>query len=125
MPQVFESKCLYSTVRNVSGVTKRFPFLPPHGRQLLANEEASFFGDIREAVIRSHRNSGRRNQVALQVCLTSNPPLLEIVHTPNPILEDQVSGGTLMLELRNGQLVSVDPCWQQSVQTSDSTQPAP
>jgi hypothetical protein len=33
--------CLYTTVRNISGATRYFDYLPPHGRRLADDEEMS------------------------------------------------------------------------------------
>ena len=108
-----DTSCLYSTVKNVSGKSKVFGFLPPHGRRLDVAEEFTVFGDIKQAVIRHERTEGRRNIIAFELALVRGD--LEIINTPNVILEDVSNPGvTKMLRLSNGSLGVIDPCWNTS-----------
>lgn len=108
-----DTACLYSTVKNTSGTRKKFGFLPPHGRELAANEEFTVFGDIKQAVIPFDRTGGRRNIIAFEQALVRGD--LEIVNTPAVILEDDSNpGSTKALKLTNGTLGIEDPCWQTS-----------
>lgn len=113
---VMDMRCLYSTVRNISGRTANFQFLPPHGRKLGAEEEYSVMGDLVSSVIRMERVTSQRDMASLQSAL--NDGLLDIVKTPNPILEDEVLNDSKMLVLKNGNLAVTDPCWTSE---SDST----
>jgi hypothetical protein len=38
--------CLYTKVRNISGATRYFDYLPPHGRRLAADEEMSIPSEL-------------------------------------------------------------------------------
>lgn len=105
------SSCLYSTVKNVSGGTKKFTFLPPHGRELAANEEFTVLGDIVEAVTRGERVTSQRAHNALISATTGATPTLEIIKTPNPILFDPVNLYSKMLVIEAGVLGYNDPCW--------------
>lgn len=108
-----DTRCLYSTVKNTSGERKRFGFLPPHGRLLEAGEEFTVFGDIKEAIIKFERSEARRSIIAFERALFRND--IEILNTPNPILEDDANpGSTKMLRLHNGTLGVVDVCWNVS-----------
>lgn len=109
-----DTRCLYSTVKNTSGGRKKFGFLPPHGRELAANEEFTVFGDVKEAVIRFERSEARRSIIALEQALQRGD--LEIISTPNPILEDDANPGAAskMLRLHNGTLGTTSPCWNTS-----------
>jgi len=108
-----DTSCLYSTVRNTSGGRKKFGFLPPHGRELAANEEFTVFGTIHDAVIRIERVTSRRNIQALEAALDRGD--LTIVNTPAPIMEDR-NGNAKMLRLdRAGNLSVADPCWTSSL----------
>jgi len=108
-----DTSCLYSTVKNTSGGRKKFGFLPPHGKELAANEEMTVFGDIKQAIIRFERTEARRNIIAFEKALQRGD--LEIINTPNIILEDDSNpGSTKMLNLRNGTLGTLDPCWNTS-----------
>jgi hypothetical protein len=106
--------CLYSVVKNTSGQSKTFGFLPPHGRQLDINEEFTVFGDVRQAMIRFERTEGRRNIESFEAALRRGD--LEIISTPAVILEDDSNpGSTKALRLSNGTLGITDVCWNTSV----------
>lgn len=108
-----DTSCLYSTVRNTSGSRKKFGFLPPHGRELAANEEFTVFGSVQESVIRGERVTSRRNIQGLEAAVERGD--LEIVSTPSPIFED-TNGDPKMLHLNSlGALVVDDPCWTSEV----------
>lgn len=110
--------CLYSTVRNTSGTSKVFGFLPPHGRRLEPNETFTVFGDIREAVIRFERTESRRNIIAFENALRRND--MEILHTPGLVLADDANpGSTQVVKLHNGVLGVQAPCWNTSVSNPD------
>lgn len=105
-------RCLYSTLRNTSGGRKKFGFLPPHGRELAANEEFTVFGSIFEAVIGIERVTSRRAIKALEDAIQRGD--LQIVTTPSPIFEDH-TGAPKMVHLNSlGALVVDDPCWTSS-----------
>lgn len=105
-----DTTCLYSVVRNTSGQTKNFPFLPPHGKELDDQEEYSVWGSVLEAVNRGDR-SGGRFQSDLDAALEND---LEIRTLPKPILTDESQPGlpTKMITLTGGSLVLEDPCWE-------------
>lgn len=110
----FDVRCLYSTVRNKSGVAKTFGFLPPHGRKLAHGEEFNVFGQITQAVIRFERTEGRRNIIAFETALQRGD--IEILETPNVILRDENNPDTIkMLIMRGTTLGIADPCWQSSI----------
>jgi hypothetical protein len=106
--------CLYSTVRNTSGLPRFFGFLPAHGRRLLADEEFTVFGDIREAVINgAERVTSRRSMHAFESAIERGD--MEIVNTPAVIFKDTVTGASKMLKLTSGVLGTIDPCWERSM----------
>lgn len=110
-----DTSCLYSTVKNVSGVAKTFGFLPPHGRTLANNEEFTVFGDIRQNLGGNQggeRSVQRRANAAFEAAVESGD--LEILNTPSPILQDTVTDAPKMLQLASGSLSTVDPCWYNS-----------
>ncbi len=106
-----DTTCLYTTVRNTSGGKKKFGFLPPHGRELDADEEFTVFGSILEAVANANgdRVTSRRHMHAFEAAIERGD--LEILATPAPLLIDQTTGATKQLRLNNGTLGTVDPCW--------------
>ena len=106
---VQDISCLYSTVRNNTGGRRKFGFLPPHGQELIANEEFTVFGNIYEAIVKIDRVSSRRHIQAFENAIASGD--LVIVSTPSPIFEDR-HGNSKMLHLdRAGNLSVTDPCW--------------
>ena len=105
-----DTTCVYSVVRNVSGQTKNFTFLPPHGRELADQEEYAIFGSILEAVSRSNDRFGARFPDALEAALEAGD--LEIRTLPKPILIDEGTLETKMITLQAGSLVLEDPCWE-------------
>lgn len=111
--------CLYSTVKNVSGVAKTFGFLPPHGRTLARDEEFTVFGDVRQSLGGNQggeRSVQRRAHAAFEAAVENGD--LEILNTPSPVMQDTVTGQPKMLQLTSGSLSAVDPCWQDSISAS-------
>lgn len=98
--------CLHTTVRNVSSESQFFGFLPPHGMELAAGEEATIFGDLTKRVARP---TDARRERAYQTALSDG--LLVIVKTPLVHLYDTVAAVTKGLALEDGTLGVVDPCW--------------
>ncbi len=86
-------------------------FLPPHGRELAANEEFTVFGNILDVIATRNgdRVTSRRHIQSFEAAI--NDGSLVIVHTPNPILQDATTGVTKMLRLNSSALGAVDPCW--------------
>jgi hypothetical protein len=80
--------CLKSTVRNISGETLTFSFLPTHGVTLEADEELDMFGSVADAIARASESPGEAQLrlIAFQNALQDG--VLEIVKEPNPILND-------------------------------------
>ena len=102
--------CLYSTVKNISGGTKTFGFLPPHGQSLVDDGEITVFGNILDAVANGFdRNTSRRSVLAFEAALDDQQ--LEIVGTPSPILKSS-NGQSYMLTLTALTLAVDDPCWK-------------
>ncbi len=115
----FDTSCLYSVVKNTSNKRRVFGFLPPHGRELDADEEFVSFGNIVDN-LGGNRGSEpsvkRRDQVAFERAIADGD--LKIMSTPAVILRDidDNSGLTVkMLQLNAGVLEDVDPCWLNSV----------
>lgn len=109
--------CIFSTVKNTSGGTKKFGFLPPHGRELTANEEFTVFGSILEAVANANgdRVTSRRHMVAFEAAIERGD--IEIMNTPAPILQDQTTSAVKMLRLNSGALGTIDPCWTRTAES--------
>jgi hypothetical protein len=108
-----DTSCLFSTVRNTSGETKTFGFLPPHGRKLNNDEEFTIFGHVTEAIIRHDRTESRRSVSAFLAATQRGD--ITVVSTPAPILHDEDGDRSQMLTFRGGNLGVADPCWTSSV----------
>ena len=109
--------CLYTSVRNVSGIAMIFGFLPPHGVQLASGEEYTMFGSPVEAISRANPGAERRNFTAFAAAIARGD--MVIVSTPNPILVDAASGSSKMVIL-NSTLTVSDPCWDTDVNSLSS-----
>ena len=110
-----DTSCLYSTVKNASGGTRTFGFLPPHGRTLANNEEFTVFGDIRHSLGGNQgreRSVQRRAHIAFEAAVESGE--LEIINTPSMIIKDVDDDSSKMIQVDNGALSAVDPCWYSS-----------
>ena len=120
-----DTTCLYSTVKNVSGGTRTFGFLPPHGRTLANNEEFTVFGDIRHSLGGNQgreRSVQRRAHIAFEAAVESGE--LEIVNTPHLILQDVTTNLPRMIQVNSGVLSSLDPCWDQTPAFGSTTRTA-
>lgn len=107
-----QTDCLYSVVKNTSGGTKKFGFLPPHGRELADQEELTILGNLYDAVTRGDRGA-ERNLNALKNALAAED--LAIKSLPNPLLYDEGDDETQMLTVDSGSLVVADPCFSVDV----------
>jgi len=101
--------CFYTEVRNSTLLSRKYAFLPPHGRTLAAGETVLVLGDLRSRVA-NHPDSRLRSQKALETALSDDT--LDIIRTPEPILYDQTTDASRMLKLAGGVLVLDDPCWE-------------
>lgn len=116
MAVIVDLTCIYSTLRNISGVAKNFPFLPPHGRSMAVDEEVTVFGNILEALTRSNDRFGKTDQDAFEEALRRD--WLEIRNTPSPIFTDEVTTGddaVKTIAINTGSVVVNDPCWESSI----------
>jgi len=116
-----DTTSLYSTFKNTSGGTKKFGFLPPHGRELAADEEFTVFGNLVEAMTRFERATDRRHHQAFIAAIENGD--ITVIQTPSPTLLDITTGDTKQIELDNGSLTVVDPSWDPSF--SDSLEDVP
>ena len=103
--------CLKSVVKNTSGYTRTFGFLPPHGVTLTADEEYEVFGNILDALGSGRsRYAQRRAHAAFQDAIDRGD--IALVSTPNPILNDTVNTtSSKMINLTSGSLAVAAPCW--------------
>lgn len=93
---------LVTVVKNMSGASRFFGFLPPHGKRLAANASASVTGDLLTQI-------NARQQTALYNSLIAGD--IEIVKTPAPHLYDATRSEIRVLKLNNNTLGHQDPSW--------------
>lgn len=103
-------KNLLTVVRNTSGGTRKFSFLPPHGRELAANEEVSYTGDLGAAISRGDHNANKRNLDALLASVDAGD--LIVVRTPNPIFYDEFTSNVRTLRVQANVLSLTEPSWE-------------
>jgi hypothetical protein len=108
--------CLFTIVKNVSGGTKHFGFLPPHGRTLDADEELHIFGDIFTAI---HRNAGhRRAYLQDKLGAAINDGDLEIKTSPCVVVYDPDNLASYRVGVYNGTVLAQVPDWNDDVHES-------
>ena len=105
--------CLYSTVKNTSGATRYFGFLPPHGRELANNEEHSVVGDIFDAITRGERGTAQRHIDAAVKAIEDGDMVL--IKTSAAILVDEDSDTSHVIQLVGGNLEVDEPCFSSEI----------
>ncbi len=113
MANTFDFSCLYTTVRNISGVRKFFGYLPPNGRWLDADEEFTFFGSF-DNMIYAGRNQNVCQHIRNSFEVALDNRYLEIVATPAPILEDHTGNPRIIRLNASNALTTTPPCWESS-----------
>lgn len=99
--------CLYTTVKNTSGVDNHFGFLPPHGVTLGADAEYSVAGDLVTRI--ANARDSERTMPSFEGCLDRTE--LVILHSPAVHLYDATTEEVKVLDLDNSTLGTIDPCW--------------
>lgn len=109
---MFDTSCLGTTIKNVSGAPLRCSFLPPHGLVLDEDEEVTLAGDLLHAITRG-RYAAQRQIRGLISALEQG--LLQIVSSQATILQDKDTDESQMLVLDGGTLDVEEPCFANSV----------
>lgn len=91
-------------VKNTSGGTKKFSFLPPHGAELADEEEMDIDGDL-VTLLASHK----RKTAGLHAALLAGD--LDILFTPAPVFFDVTADAIKTLEVDNSVVADVDATW--------------
>jgi hypothetical protein len=100
-----DTTCLETKVRNMTGVTATFGFLPPHGKTLTAGQEYTFFGSL-SALLQAI--TSKRKRTAFQNALKNGD--IVVVSSPTPFLYDATLDVTKTVAIDNGSVTVVDPC---------------
>jgi hypothetical protein len=102
---------LRTTVRNISGTTLRFSFLPPHGVELADGDTYSWTGGLTDIGGAAGQESASRTRAhrALQSSLDTG--LLEVVSTPTPVFFDPTAAKPQVLTVDNAVIAAADTSW--------------
>lgn len=107
--------CLFTIVKNTSGASKKFGFLPPHGVTLAADEELHVFGNLQDAIQRGgHKNV--RAQNALAQALSDGD--LEIKSSPCTVVYDTVDLASYFVGSSNSAVALYNPGFDDEDYTS-------
>ena len=105
----------FTTVINVSGVTRSYGFLGKHGMELAANAQFTEPGNLVSKVAQKNRRSFNALERSVQGYTDDagnvHAPTLAIIKTPDVFLHDSTSYATKSLTLTGGTLGSADPGW--------------
>lgn len=101
-----DSTCHETVVRNATGGTRFFGFLPPHGKRLANGETFTYPGDL-EALLMSNTKKRQRDSYLRALGDGS----LQLLRTPSPIYFDAVYEQGRTMEVSNGVVRSVAECW--------------
>jgi hypothetical protein len=91
---VYDMACLKTVVKNTSGKTVFFAWVPPHGASLDNGDTVEIDGDILNAIGRSHRNAQRMVEAFIS---DLDNGYVAIVSKPNPILYDATAEDTVQI----------------------------
>ena len=114
MAVVYDHACLVSTLKNNSGGTKKFGFIPPHGKELEDQEEINVFGQITEAVNRGDR-FGNRNMNAFLDSLDAGDIVLQSTPLPIGFAETADDSKVIGVNTNGTDVELTDPCWETSL----------
>lgn len=93
---------MHTTLKNTSGATRVFSFIPPHGRELADNAEVEIQGDLQSRI------RTERARKAFEDAVASGE--ITIVNTPAVLIDDDSSPGTIkQVVVIGGSLALDDP----------------
>lgn len=101
--------CLQTIIQNTSGKTLFIDFIPPHGKQLLAGQDAYIDGDLVNRLLTGGGRLMVRKMKSLYAALAAG--LVSIVLTPAVYLYDPTLLDTKVVELNNGTLSVGNSCF--------------
>ena len=106
-PTPTQAICHQTKVRNMTGKTAFFGFLPVRGKRLAPGEEYVFNGDLRQFYAGVTKG---RHRKALLAAITGPDPALVIVSTPSQHVYDDTLDVTKILTVVNGSVTTANPC---------------
>lgn len=99
-------ECLETRVRNATGKTAFFGFLPPHGRRLSAGEV--FRSNVPFQTLLAGITKQRQREAFLDAIRDGS---LRLLSTPSPVIYDPVTEEAKTLTVTGGVVGSADACW--------------
>lgn len=99
-----DSTCLYTTVKNTSGVAAFFGFIGRHGKSLAVNGETTVPGSLVDFVKDHPTKLASLNAALLGGKLT-------IISGPSVILENSDGDGQILSLDGDDEVAVGDPCW--------------
>lgn len=103
-----DTTCIQTRVKNISGSSKFFGFLPPHGQTVADTADVLIDGDLVDTLMRGGRQN-KRKIAALKDALTNN--YIEIIKSPGLFLYDSALTVVKTVKINNGTLSGEDPCY--------------
>lgn len=97
--------CHTTKVRNMTGKTAFFGYLPPRGKRLAPGETYVFNGDLRQFYAAVTK---KRYQTALFNALKDGDLVIE--HTPAEHHYDETLDVVKVVKVNNGSVAAADPC---------------
>jgi hypothetical protein len=105
--------CLFTTVVRPLASSKKFAFLPPHGRELAQDEELTFFGSIGQVAQSHGQGVCQRYERAWAQAIADGE--LEVKETPCNIVYDDTDAASYMIVSSGGTVGTASPAWGSSV----------
>lgn len=98
--------CLETRVRNATGKSAFFGYLPPHGRRLAAGEV--FHTNVPFTTLLGSITKKRQRDAFLRDIKSGD---LRLLATPSPVIYDSATEEGKTLTVTNGTVGSADGCW--------------
>ena len=112
---------LYTTLINLTGKTRFFSFLPPHGRTLASNGTITFIGDPTAGLASGDPQLDVRNRNKLALALAAGD--IGVISTPNPVIYDNTNHAAYTLQVAAGSLTAITGIDYGSHSTADAAAP--
>jgi hypothetical protein len=93
-----------TVIRNTSGSTRFFAFLPPHGAELAHNQDFSYPGDL-FAVLSGKGSRRDFDALAAEV----NAGRIQVLQTPVAVRFDTAAGRVRQVNINAGSVAVADP----------------
>jgi hypothetical protein len=99
----------YSILKNTSGATRFFGYLPNHGKTLTANQDYTFFGDIWGRMGQGDGRINERKRASFEADLLAGN--IEIINSSMPVYYDAAGTAVKIVKISSGVLSADNPSW--------------